>query len=204
ALGAAAHDRDVGRAGGGAARDGDRAVARDAVAAARIGTVERAPAQPLGDIADAPVQPDAGDLADSAVVIGDVDRAPVRGPGRRIDGAVERSGQGPAVLAVPVHHVEIAVLVAELLIVEAGIGDQLAVGRHYGLGVGPVAVGELGDRAAGHIERIDFAVDRIALPLRRAVAAEHDSAAVGGPAQRAAVMDLAEGELARRAAVRGD
>src|SRR3546814_13701032 len=58
--------------------------------------------------------------------------------------------------------------------------------------------------AARHVERIDLAFDRVALPVGAAVGGEIERAAIARPAQGTAVVIGAESQLARRAAGRGD
>src|SRR3546814_12323170 len=55
-----------------------------------------------------------------------------------------------------------------------------------------------------HVERIDLAFDRVALPVGAAVGGEIERAAIARPAQETAVVIGAESQLARRAAGRGD
>ena len=146
---AAADEDDVRRADRAAAGERDRAVARDAEAAAGIGPVEIGAAQPFGDGADRAVEPDPRHLASRHDRhIGRRSRGrprprPARSTLRSSD-AVSARGFEPS----RVHHVEQVVLVgAVLAVVEAGIGDQPPVGRHRRLGVGPVAMGERIDPA---------------------------------------------------------
>ena len=148
-------------------RQRDRAVARDAEAAAGIGPVEIGAGQPFGDGADRAVEADPRDLGLATIVIVRR-RSSARPPAQTgsLDAAVERGGQRAPVRAVGVHHVEDGILIAALAVVEAGIGDQPAVGRHRRLVVRPVAVVSARDPVGGDVERVDFGVEALALPIR--------------------------------------
>ena len=87
-------------------------------------------------------------------------------------------------------------------IVETQIGDLAAIGRNERIGVGAVAIGERGDAAAGDVERVHLAFERIGFPVGLAIGGEIQRAAVARPTQRTIVMIGTEGELARCAAAR--
>src|SRR3546814_5604300 len=82
------------------------------------------------------------------IVIVDIDGAAVVGPDRGADAAIEVGGERSRVGAVPVHHVENAVLIAELLIVEPDIGDPASIGRDDRAGIRPVTIGQRRHNAA--------------------------------------------------------
>ena len=201
---AAAHHRHVGRPVAVAGGDRERAVARDAEAAAGIGPVELGSGQPFSDIADRAVETDAGDPGAAAIVILDVDGPSVRRPDGVGDAAIERGGERPGARTVRVHHIEQVVLIGPLVIVIAGIGDQPAVGGGRGLAVRTVAAGQRGDPRGCHVERIDFGIGGIALPVFVTIGAEQDGASVRRPREGAAVTIGAVAQLARRASIRGD
>ena len=204
ACGAAAGELDVGRPRRAAAGEGDRSVAGDAEAASGIGAVEVRAAQSFRDGADRAVEPDPGDPRRAMIVVGDVDGAAVRGPDRRADAAVERSGQSAPVGAVHVHHVEDRILVGAALVVETGVSDLPSIRGDRRLAVGTHAIGERADLVGGHVERVDLAVHRLPLPIGRAVAAEIESPSVARPGERAAIVVGSVAQLARRAAVGRD
>src|SRR5690606_812917 len=143
-LGAAAalQDVDVGRAAGIAARIGDGAVVGHGEAAAGVGTAEVVAGQIFDQGGDRAVQRHAGDLGAALVVIGDIDRAAVAAPHRRLDRTVEIPGQDAAVRAVGVHHMKAGVVIAHPLVVVAEVGDATTVGRCDGRIVRPRAVGK--------------------------------------------------------------
>ncbi len=89
---------------------------------------------------------------------------------------------------------------SEPAIIEAEVGDRLAVRRHDGIHVRTVALGELCQRAAGEIDRMDVAVYRIQLPVVAAIDRQQQALAVRCEGQCATVVEFTVGQLSRRAA----
>ncbi len=149
----------------------DDSVPRHAEIAAGVGPVELAAAHPAGDLADRAVEPDAADLHYSAVLDLHVDRI-VAAPRRASDRSVERAGEQALARAVGIHHVQLRVLIAEMLVVESDVGDVPPVRRHDRPCVRAVAVGERDRGAAVDADPVNLAVDRLTLPVFRQVGAE--------------------------------
>ncbi len=184
-----------------AAGVGDDAAARDAERTAGIGPVESAAGQGTGDLRHATAERHARHQFRAMVVIGRVDRLAVGRPLDVVDAAIEPAGQQARAGAIAVHDVEVGVLVAAVRVLKAEVGDQPPVGRHRGRLVGPVPLGQRAHRTARDVERVDFAVVRLALPIGRAHRRKIQRPAVRRPAERAAIVVIAEGQLARRTAV---
>ncbi len=201
---AAACQLHLGRTGRGAAGEGDRAAVGDGEAAAGVRPVHPAARQTGSGSAYASVEPDARDLGFAVIVVLRIDRLAVTGPFDRIYAIVPIGGQAALARAVAVHDVELRVFISAQFVVEAKVSDLAAVGRNERARVGTVAVGKRADPAARHVERIDFAFDRIAFPVGAAVGSEIECAAIARPTERAAVVIGPESELARRAAGRGN
>ena len=106
---------------------------------------------------------------------------------------------------VPVHQVDLLVAVRVAVRVDSGVGDQRAVGGRHRAGVGTAAVRQSADVAGRHRHRVDLRL----LPVFGTVGVilpeggEVDLGAVGRPLDRG-VVPVAVGQLARRAAARGD
>ena len=202
---AAAHHGQVGRGIGVALGEGDQAGLAHRIVAAGIGPVEVGGDEAAGQRLQLSVEAEAGDLADAPFGVADDQALAVAGPGQAADAVVEAAGDDAAVPAVGVHDVEAGVFVAAMaLVVEAEVGDLPAVRRNGGGDVGADAGGQLGERSVGDGGRIDLALLRVALPVLVAVGGEVDQLAVVAEVDGAAVVILAEGELARGAAVGGD
>ncbi len=105
---------------------------------------------------------------------------------------------------VGVHDIELRALITEPLIVEAEIGDVLAVGRDHRVCIGPAPIGERTHRAVREIHAVDLGVERLVVPIRPAVGRDVDRTAVGAPGRRTVMVEVAVGELACRTAVRRD
>src|SRR4051812_44735386 len=95
-------------------------------------------------------------------------------------------------------------LVALQAIVEAQIGDLPTVRRNHGRIVRAITRRELRELLGGNIDGEDLAFLRVALPVRAAIGREHDALVVWREGQRAIVVELAIGQLARRTAFGGD
>ena len=104
--------------------------------------------------------------------------------------------------SIRVHHIELGALVAQPLIVEAKIGDVLAVGRYHRVCVGPAAVGERMNRTIRKIHAIDFAVERLVVPIGPSIGGDENALPSALHAGGAVMVEVAVRELARRAAVR--
>src|SRR5207244_6503134 len=86
--------------------------------------------------------------------------------------------------------------------------NRFAVGRDDGGIMRPVACGQRPNRAVSHREFVDLAIERLLLEIRMAVSGQDQVFAVGRPGgqagaagSRAAMLELAGGDLSRRAAV---
>ncbi len=161
-------------------------------------------AQALGHRLEPAVQVDARDLRYRAVVVAHVEAASVRGPLRLVDRAIETAGERSRRAAVAIHHVELGVLVAHEPIVEAEIRDGTAVGRHGGRAIGADASRQRTDGSARECDLVDLRVDGLAAPVIHPVPGDEHVAPVRRPRQRPGLVEGAEGELPRRAAVRRD
>ncbi len=115
--------------------------------------------------------------------------------------AIPRARNHARVAAVDVHHVELAVLPGVLRPVVAGVGDALAVGRDLRVAVGPLALGQLRDRAGVDVDRVDLRLAPLVLGVFHAQRSKQDLLAVGRPLD-AVVVPVAVGQLSRRAAGR--
>ena len=198
------HHGDVGRVVGGGDGEGDDAGARrHGVLTAGVGAAEIETADVAGDHAHRAVDADMADARRPLVVV--LEEEPLAGgvPARLLDVAVERLGERSRAAAVAVHEVEAGHLVTLAAIVEAGVGDQPAVRGDACVVVGATPVGQRPHRAAGRRHRVDLAVERVVLGIVVAVGREDQRPAIRCPVEAAAVVDVAGGQLSRRAAVGG-
>ena len=199
---AAAQHRYVGGPQSAAASVSEHAAIGHAPLPACIGTRVIGIDQLRAERADAAAQRYLGDLVGALVLVACEEACGV--PLERGHVAVEVAGDPALVRPVAVHHVDAVLDIGHRLVVIAKVGDLPSVRRDLRIGIGTVAVGQRGNRARGHVDRIDFAVDAAQLPVLVAIAADKDGAPVGRPFEPAAVIAVAMGQLARRAADRID
>ena len=186
----------------------DQAIVCDAEAAARIGPIHRRTAQLIGHHIDCAIQSHARNNRRPAIIIADVEAAPMARPFDTIDVAVQRCRQRAPVRTVAIHDVQLGIVIAEQLIIKSEIGDIAAIRRNAWREIRAVAIGELGDPFAIDGERVDFALPTIDLPIFLPVHRGYDLRSIGEPADgiacalRPAVMEIAVADLTRRPAFR--
>src|SRR5262245_48505930 len=114
---------------GPAQRERDRSIVGHGERAARVGPPEVEAANVRRDARDIALQRSEANAARAAVFVEEVNAAAVLEPGRGVNVSIELLGELPDATAVSIHDVEEIGLVALLLVVEANVGDVLAVGR---------------------------------------------------------------------------
>src|SRR5262249_61459971 len=121
------------------------------------------------DARDIALQRSEANAARAAVFVEEVNAAAVLEPGRGVNVSIELLGELPDATAVSIHDVEEIGLVALLLVVEANVGDVLAVGRDRRLRVGSRPLGQRLDLPVGKRQLVNLAIDRLLLGLGFAV-----------------------------------
>src|SRR5208282_3073731 len=152
-----------------------------------------------------------GELGVALIRVGEENALAVGGPAGTAGVAVEFGSDGVRVAAVAVGEIQVGGLVALVAVVEAGVGDELAVGGNVRGLIGTVAMSELREGAVGDAEFEDLGGERLVLVIRSAVHGNDERLSVGGPggvrtakiAGAGTVGKLSGGELTRRAAVGG-
>ncbi len=119
-----------------------------------------------------------------------------------IDGTIKIIGQTAAGTTVCVHHVHVSVMVAELLIIKAEVGNGFTIRRPGRRIVRAVAIGQLRQLAALHVDGPYFGFHRVFERIVDTVRGENDGAAVRGPGHRPIVVVVTAGQLSRRTTVR--
>ena len=108
------------------------------------------------------------------------------------------------VRAVAVHDIELGCLIAQSFVVEAQVGDVLAVGRNDGMMVRPAPIGERSNRIVGQIDTVDFGVERFVIGVGAPIRRDQHALAARIECRCALAVEIAVGELADRAAVGTD
>ena len=155
-----------------------------------------------GDLPHRPVERGEVQVLRTAVGSVVVDAAAVRRPPQAGGIAVAVRGDLARAAPVGIHHVDVVGVVRVVGLVVAQIRHQPAVRRRHGRVVGPRARGQLPDVPRRHRHRIDLGLAEAVVGIGLAQAAEQDLRAVGGP-HRSPVVPVAAGQLAGRAAGRG-
>jgi hypothetical protein len=105
--------------------------------------------------------------------------------------------------AVTIHDVQLRRLVAQVLVVEADIGDVLAIRGNRGALIGAATIGQRVQRVVREIDAIDFAVQGLEIRIGAPVLRDQDGLAVGHEHRRALDIEVTVSELACRTAVGG-
>ena len=195
---AAAHGEICGALAG-TCGEGERAVCRDVVSAACVGSAERGAAKPLDHRRNAPVETHAPDLLDAAIVVGEVNRA-IAAPADIADLAVEGLGEVLRAAAVGVLHADVDLPHRALHIGHADEGHARPVGRDLRIALRAAARCELAQGAVRDIDRVDVTLDCLQFPALVAIGGEVDALPVAAPGQRPLVIKAAFRKLARSAA----
>src|SRR5205807_2494263 len=96
----------------------------------------------IGNFLESAVERIETDLGVTLIIVTDVDATVVGSPLRVLDIAVEFVGERMRIGAVAIHEVQLGGLMALKAIIEAGVSDELPVGRDGGRIVGPLASGK--------------------------------------------------------------
>ena len=172
---------------------------------ARIGAGDVAAAHVARQNAHLAGKIDGGDLDRAVVVVLKQQLPAVAGPLRIGGVAVERRRERMRVRAVAVHDIELGCLITQTFVVEAQVGDVLAVGRNDRVVVRPAPIGERSNRIVGQDRRGRFRCPAVRSRRRRADSRVIKHAlAVRIECRGALVVEIAVGELADRAAVGAD
>ena len=131
----------------------------------------------------------------------EVEAGAVRFPLHVLRRAIPLAGDEPRVAAVDVHHPQLGVGPRVPRVIEARVGDELAVRRHLRVVVGSLAARQLRDRAGVDVHRIDVGLTPLVFGVRHAQRRKQDLLAVGRELD-AVVIPVAVGQLTRRAAGR--
>jgi len=148
--------------------DSERPVGSDRERTARTVSA-RAGAHVARELAEAALEVDEIEAGVAVFRGQEVEAAAIVCPARTLHVAIERAGQQTGICAVAVHHVQLADLVTLVLIIEADVGDVLAVGRNRRLIVRAFAIRQRFGRAVGHGEFINLGVLGLLLIARMAV-----------------------------------
>src|SRR6185312_5342944 len=165
--------RPVGRMCWIAARERDGAVrGHSELATVGVRTIELAARQPGYNRLDMAVERQSRDFYDRLVDVADVQTATVSRPLCRFHGAIEAVGERARILPVRVHYVHMRVLIPELSVLEAHVGDLRAVGRDAGLLERTLTVDQGRQRPIGDGDAINLRAQRIEAPVVMPIAAQ--------------------------------
>ena len=189
------HDRQVGRSVRSLLRVHDGSTPRpiDTERTGRVRATEAGAADVRCESLDLAGQADGNQRRLSEVLDECVDPATVRAEHGVAHGMVEVRGEIAHVGSVAVHQVQLRLLVAPQGIVEAGICDERAVGRHGRRAVGTIPSGQCRAIGGRHVDGVDLALDRVQLGVGGIVADRQHRVGIQ-PARRPEVA-LAVGDL---------
>src|SRR5207247_134169 len=100
-------------------------------------------------------------------------------PARTLHIAIESAREEAGLTAIAVHNVELAYLVALVLVVEADVGDVPAIWREDGVVVRALAAGQRLNGSIGNRELKDLGVEGLMFVILVAVGREDQVLAVG-------------------------